>query len=119
MNSRISREMKTLNVMIALHCRAQHDAKPSLCLSCRELADYAAYRLDKCPFRDEKPTCAKCTVHCYSPAMRERIRAVMRYAGPRMLLRHPVMAVRHLLDERTGTTARGRRYSETRSAGGP
>jgi hypothetical protein len=30
--------------------------------------------------------------------MREKIRDVMRYAGPRMLLTHPVMAIAHLLD---------------------
>jgi hypothetical protein len=30
--------------------------------------------------------------------MRERIREVMRYSGPRMLLSHPLMAIRHLID---------------------
>ncbi len=30
--------------------------------------------------------------------MREKIRRVMRYAGPRMLLRHPVMALLHMVD---------------------
>jgi hypothetical protein len=28
------------------------------------------------------------------------MREVMRFAGPRMLLFHPVMAIRHLWDER-------------------
>jgi hypothetical protein len=43
-------------------------------------------------------TCAKCPVHCYRPELRERIRAVMRYAGPRMLFRHPRLAILHLWD---------------------
>jgi hypothetical protein len=30
--------------------------------------------------------------------MRRRIRAVMRYAGPRILFRHPMLALRHMLD---------------------
>jgi hypothetical protein len=30
--------------------------------------------------------------------MREKVRAVMRYSGPRMAGKHPVLAVRHLLD---------------------
>jgi hypothetical protein len=30
--------------------------------------------------------------------MREKIREVMRYAGPRMIYRHPIMAVFHLID---------------------
>ena len=30
--------------------------------------------------------------------MREKIRAVMRFSGPRMIFRHPVTAVRHVLE---------------------
>jgi len=55
-------------------------------------------RLDQCPFQEAKTTCVKCPVHCYKPAMRERIRVVMRYAGPRMLWQHPVLAFYHLFD---------------------
>jgi hypothetical protein len=39
-------------------------------------------------------------VHCYKPAMREQIRVVMRYSGPRMAQRHPLLAAAHLLDRR-------------------
>jgi hypothetical protein len=35
---------------------------------------------------------------CYTPDMRERIRAVMRFSGPRMLLHHPWLALMHLVD---------------------
>jgi len=44
--------------------------------------------------------CNLCQVHCYSEAMRARVREVMRYAGPRMPLRHPWLALRHLLAKR-------------------
>jgi hypothetical protein len=30
--------------------------------------------------------------------MREQIRCVMRYAGPRMMMYHPVLAILHFLD---------------------
>ncbi len=40
-------------------------------------------------------------MHCYRPEMRQRVRDVMIFAGPRMLLRHPVLALLHLVvDER-------------------
>ena len=58
-------------------------------------------RIDRCPYQEDKPTCAKCPIHCYKPAMRERVRQVMRYAGPRMLLYHPVLAISHYIDEMT------------------
>jgi len=59
---------------------------------------YAARRLERCPFQEEKPPCAGCPIHCYQPARREQVKAVMRYSGPRMILVHPVLALRHWLD---------------------
>jgi hypothetical protein len=84
--------------MVRIYCHGQHGATDDLCEECQELLDYAGKRLENCPFGDDKPTCSKCTVHCYKPEMRRRVIAVMRYAGPRMMSRHPVLAVQHLLD---------------------
>ena len=95
---RLARERKTVEAMIGLYCRAQHGSEGTLCVACTDLLSYAHARLDACPSAGAKTTCARCPVHCYKPAMREQIREVMRYAGPRMLLHHPVLAVRHLLD---------------------
>ena len=94
---RVAREQKTIETMIGIYCRGKHERKGELCSDCRQLLDYARTRLEKCPFQENKSTCAKCTVHCYKPEMREKIRVVMRYSGPRMLLRHPVLAVMHLV----------------------
>lgn len=96
----IIREKRTIRVMISLYCRARHAPCDELCPQCEELLNYAICRLDRCPFGADKTTCAQCPVHCYKPAMRERIKVVMRYAGPRMLFRHPLLALRHLLDSR-------------------
>lgn len=46
-----------------------------------------------------KTKCHKCSVHCYMPEMRERIKEVMRYSGPRMLLHHPVEAMIFLINK--------------------
>ena len=87
--------------MIALYCRGNHGSRNgALCPECRALDDYAALRIEKCPFMETKTFCSACRVHCYRPEMREKIRAVMRWAGPRMLFVHPVLAVRHLLETR-------------------
>jgi len=97
---RMDREARTVEAMIRIYCRGQHGCADELCAGCQELLDYARQRLHWCPFQEGKTTCARCPVHCYQPAMRERIRAVMRYAGPRMLRRHPVLTLFHLLDGR-------------------
>ena len=83
--------------MLALYCRKQHGTpKGSLCPECQQLHDYALLRIDKCPFMETKTFCSACKVHCYQPAMREKIRAVMRWAGPRMLPVHPVLSIKHV-----------------------
>lgn len=95
---RLAREKRTVQAMVHIACRGRHATQNGLCERCEELLSYALKRLDRCPFQADKPTCANCPVHCYRPSMREEIRAVMRYAGPRMLLRHPILAIRHLID---------------------
>ncbi len=95
---RIAREQQTMETMIGIYCRDHHHTKKKMCVECQQLADYAMERLRKCPFAPDKPTCKNCTVHCYRPAEKQRIQQVMRYAGPRMLLHHPWLALRHLAD---------------------
>ncbi len=100
---RMQREKKTIAVMVGIFCADKHDSgEGQLCSDCRALLDYANQRLDKCPFGADKGPCAKCEIHCYKPEMRDRVRAVMAYAGPRMMKKHPVLAAKHLLDGRRG-----------------
>lgn len=95
---RRARELETIQAMVRMYCR-HHHAVTELCPECSDLWDYAQRRLERCVFGDAKPACSHCVVHCYSAVMRERVRNVMRWAGPRMLLRHPVLAILHMLDE--------------------
>jgi hypothetical protein len=99
-NARILREKRTMRAMVHLYCRAQHGCLQDLCSECQALLNYAMARLERCPFGPDKPTCANCTIHCYKPDMRQQVKIVMRYAGPRMLLHHPFLACMHLIDGR-------------------
>lgn len=103
------REKKTVSLMIRLYCRKKHGSKSGLCTECRRLSDYAAMRSDKCPFMETKTFCSNCRVHCYKPEMREKIREVMRFSGPRMIFYHPVMAVRHVIESRREKLKTGER----------
>ena len=97
---RLRRELRTIAAMIAIYCRAHHQPVGRMCDQCAELLDYADRRLSHCPFQENKPTCGNSRVHCYQAARRQQVREVMGYAGPRMIFRHPLMAIRHLLDGR-------------------
>jgi len=107
MPSRMARELRTVEVMISLYCRHHHPRGE--CRDCRLLMDYAQERLEKCPFQEGKTTCAKCPVHCYRPEMRARIREAMRYSGPRMIYRHPILAIFHIMDRRRNEPVRASR----------
>ncbi len=95
----IRREQRTIRAMMDIYCRDHHGRRDGLCGECRALLEYAHKRLDNCPFQETKPACNHCQVHCYSTSMRERVKAVMRYAGPRMPLRHPALALLHVFDK--------------------
>lgn len=98
---RRAREVKTMSTLVRLYCAGHRhvpQAQETLCAQCAALLDYATRRTVRCVFGDAKPTCANCLVHCYTPEMRARVRDLMRWAGPRMLLRHPILAIAHKLD---------------------
>jgi predicted amidophosphoribosyltransferase len=99
-STRISREKETVEAMIQIYCTKHHHSSHSLCPDCQELLNYAHQRLDHCKFGEIKPVCGDCKVHCYRNDMRDKIREIMRYSGPRMISSHPLMALRHVLDKK-------------------
>ena len=96
--SRIDDERRTVRLMIRLYCRRK-EGNHHLCDGCRALAEYAEERLSRCRFGESKPTCRLCKLHCYRTDMRLKMKEIMRYSGPRMILYHPVIAIRHLVRE--------------------
>jgi hypothetical protein len=97
--ARIQREKTTVTQMTMLYCRAHHHTQGGLCPECAQLAAYAAERIERCRFQPNKPVCSRCPVHCYQASQREKIRQVMRFAGPRMLWHHPGLALAHLVHQ--------------------
>ena len=95
---RLERERKTVGVMIKMYCRGKHGTREGLCPECDALWQYVQVRLDRCPFQERKTTCKNCPVHCYRPDMKRRITEVMRYAGPKMWYRHPILTIWHFID---------------------
>lgn len=110
MDTQTKREREKLMVsqMIALYCRKKHHTRGGLCPQCAALDAYAKMRADKCPFMETKTFCSNCRIHCYKPDMRAKIREVMRFAGPRMILHHPVAAIRHVVETKKEQRRLGR-----------
>jgi hypothetical protein len=98
---RIIREKKTIEKMVNVYCKGKHNTKGNqLCDYCKDFLSYAFLRLDNCPFQEEKSTCGKCLVHCYQPQMRDTAKKIMRYSGPRLIFRSPILSLHHVFDGR-------------------
>ncbi|MBK5931169.1 hypothetical protein CCR82_11690 [Halochromatium salexigens] len=99
---RIRREKRAIAAMCALYCRAHHAGSAEaarLCGACEDLLRYAHQRLDQCVFGELKQPCDQCATDCYSKTQRPRLRAVMRYAEPRLRWRHPLLSLLRLIDK--------------------
>ena len=96
--SRIENEKAVVAKMIRLYYRRKLGLlEPST--EELELLSYAERRLTHCKFGEQKPACKRCPIHCYRNDMRAKIREVMRWAGPRMIIYDPVAAIKHLLNK--------------------
>ncbi len=109
---KIKKEQNTVSVMIRIYCKGNHKEAwkeykrqkgktcetDFLCPDCKDLENYAALRNQKCPYlaKGTKTFCSCCKTHCYKQEYREKIRKVMRYSGPRLILIMPGKFWSHL-----------------------
>jgi len=113
----VARDIRIVADLTAIYCRGRHRDReripvtteaaglgvygrrpPRLCEECAAHLRYAEQRRAACR-QDPKPFCAYCDVHCYRPAERTWQRQMMRYSGPRSIVRgHAIQGIRHLVD---------------------
>lgn len=100
---RLNTEFKTITAMIDLYCLNHHQTNTASfqrCDDCEQFRSYVKHRLDRCPYGENKPSCKQCPIHCYKPQQKRKSQTIMRYSGPKMLLKHPIMAIRHLVHDK-------------------
>jgi hypothetical protein len=95
----VEREKLTIRNMIGIYCRGNRHCASGICQECEKLLRYAYARINACPYDGSiKPVCGLCRTNCFSPEMHRLFSAVMRYSGPRMMVRHPVLTLAHFCD---------------------
>lgn len=87
------KELALVTKMVDMYYKKHTDAP----IDKQELLQYIQMRSARCPHGDNKPFCNVCPIHCYKPDMRQQIKLVMKYAGPRLMLTNPIQATRHLI----------------------
>lgn len=97
LTGKLKTELITIEKMTKLYCLQHHQQKVEQCRSCQDFINYAAKKLDRCVYGQNKPACKQCPIHCYKPAEKQLAQRIMRYAGPKMLFKHPILAIKHLI----------------------
>jgi Nitrous oxide-stimulated promoter len=96
--ARIEKEKTTIELMVNLYCNKKHKTKrysEELCEECSELLEYANKRLSLCKFGENKSSCYKCKIHCYKKDMKEKVKEIMKFSGPRLIIYDPIELIRH------------------------
>lgn len=94
--NRIEKEKEIIELMINLYCNKKHNCKDEICEECKELLEYAHKRLTYCKFGNEKTSCSKCPIRCYKSDMKLRVKEVMKFSGPRLIIYKPYEFIRHI-----------------------
>ncbi|MCG3863383.1 MULTISPECIES: nitrous oxide-stimulated promoter family protein [unclassified Photobacterium] len=100
---KLNREFLTISAMIEIYCSRHHNdkcKKVNLCEDCESFKSYVKQRLDRCPYGINKPTCRQCPIHCYKAQEKVKSQTIMHYSGPRMMYKHPIMAITHLINDK-------------------
>jgi hypothetical protein len=95
--TRIDKEKEMVYIMIRLYCYKKHGENYNLCKECSGLLKYCHESLFNCKLGEKKSSCRACTIRCYREDMRTKIREVMRYSGPRLLIYRPLEVIKHLV----------------------
>jgi Nitrous oxide-stimulated promoter len=88
-------EKITIQMMIELYCRNNHRNTIYLCDDCSKLLSNATTLINNCPY-SPKPACGACKNNCFSVEHKKRMKQVMKYSGPKMLFRHPILTIKHI-----------------------
>lgn len=95
----VEKDRRTLEAIGQIYCSGNHARvlkdEGGMCVECREAIEQTLDRTRSCPHGHEL-NCEDCSTHCQRGDAQARIKAIMRYAAPRMAFRHPIMAVGYL-----------------------
>lgn len=94
----IPKEKENIRKTFGVYCNKHHEKKSNkLCPRCTALLATVFTKIDRCPYGITKPICDRCDTPCFGDKATRDFLTIMRGAGSGMLLRHPIMTIRHKL----------------------
>ena len=96
LKNNIPKEKENIRKTFGIYCRKHHNPKNGkLCPSCTALLATVFTKIDRCPYGITKPICDRCDRQCFGEAHNKAFMEIMEGSRRGMLVRHPMMTVRH------------------------
>ena len=94
----VPKEKENIRKTFGLYCNSNHGTTDNkLCPKCTALLTTAMLKIQRCPYGIAKPICDACETPCFGEVPTKEFRNIMKSSQKKMLLSHPLMAVRHKL----------------------
>ena len=94
----IPKEKANIKKTFAVYCHKEHDTSgDKLCPKCTALLATVLMKMNRCPYGITKPICDRCESPCFSKSQNIEFRKIMTANQKSMLLRHPIMTIKHKL----------------------
>ena len=94
----VPKEKENIKKTFGVYCQNHHGAEAGqLCPKCTALLATVLTKITRCPYGITKPICDRCERPCFGDKQTKDFLAVMATTQKSMLLKHPVMTVKHKL----------------------
>lgn len=94
----VPKERENIRKTFGLYCNSNHGTTDNkLCPKCTALLTTVMLKIQRCPYGISKPICDACETPCFGEVPTKEFRNIMKSGQKKMLLSHPLMAVRHKL----------------------
>lgn len=94
----VPKEKENIRKTFGVYCNANHGTTDNkLCPKCTALLTTVMLKIQRCPYSISKPICDACETPCFGENATNEFRAVMKAGQKKMILSHPLMAVKHKL----------------------
>ena len=98
LKNNIPKEKENIRKTFSAYCNANHSTKDGkLCAKCTATLTSALLKINRCPYGIGKPICDRCETPCFGEKTTNEFLEIMKSGQKKMMLSHPIMAVKHKL----------------------
>ena len=96
LRNNIPNEKINIKKTLGIYCNQKHNTKDGhLCPKCTAMLTTILLKMKQCKYGSTKPICDHCDSLCFGSEYNKIFMEAMTTTGKKMLVKHPVMAIKH------------------------